>query len=788
MFKPPIKKGGGGMSRVLPLATISNQSGGMMNKYVPGSGVGATNIAVRRLKLYKATPKNNISSTNISTVPDPPIVTLVTVGYQHATVFFSAPTNNGGSSIISYTVISNPAGITASGSTSPITINGLTNDVTYTFTVIATNSIGNSVASNISEDSVPGGSPPANGIVKSAVSFYDNANSGYIIIYNTFKVMQCDSNNNVLVACYARTGTFSINKNDSVDGITQTQILTDTFIGGTSFSQGINTYYTFNVEIIKYNTSGIPQWVAKIGGDTNKANTIYDIVTDSNNNIYALVGNGTSIVTFYNSDGSVFGSFDNTFSFGNFSPARYFLIKYNTVGQIQWINTITAGDTNNQYGLLNAGNLTVDSNDNVYMTGQVQRAGGGSGATKINFYEYSNVDGTNVIQFTLATADSYPFNVDGQSRRGFLIKINSNCNYDWIARMVIPGAYGEQNAGPINKNLVVDSNDNIYVCVGTITNASSPICNIYSGVSASTNPLSTLASPYYRLDLRGNSISPSTPQFYKFAAILKFNNDGIFQRATCAHQLHNGSSSLDMNPYIGIDKTSNSLYMSMNAQGFTGTNATSGAQLNKLYINEFGSNAANGSNYDIVLSTSYTFTLAQPQQVVAIIKFNSSLKSQAMSYIDTPGGNYISPVAVDSTGKVYITTTIRDNTTIKTIYTFDSLSGSNTVFNNSGNINATTANTDGLIVSFSGDLKNLIWAAPITSSDGYNTSGFTTVVDGIDNIYIGGTAALDKTASSNYINLYNYNTVSSGHVTNTLFGSIDVTNAIDEAGFIVKYT
>ena len=110
------------------------------------------------------------------------------------------------------------------------------------------------------------------------------------------------------------------------------------------------------------------------------------------------------------------------------------------------------------------------------------------------------------------------------------------------------------------------------------------------------------------------------------------------------------------------------------------------------------------------------------------------------------------------------------------------------IFNNSGNINATTANTDGLIVSFSGDLKNLIWAAPITSSDGYNTSGFTTVVDGIDNIYIGGTAALDKTASSNYINLYNYNTVSSGHVTNTLFGSIDVTNAIDEAGFIVKYT
>jgi hypothetical protein len=35
---------------------------------------------------------------------------------------------------------------------------------------------------------------------------------------------------------------------------------------------------------------------------------------------------------------------------------------------------------------------------------------------------------------------------------------------------------------------------------------------------------------------------------------------------------------------------------------------------------------------------------------------------------------------------------------------------------------------------------------------------------------------------------YNYNTVSSGHITNSLFGSFDVTNATDRVGFIVKYT
>ena len=795
MFNPPIKKGGGNR-RVLPLASISNQAGGMMNRYVPGSGVGATSIAVRRLKSNKATTQpccinTPIVTTPTITVPDPPTITSTTGEYQHATVFFTAPTNDGGSPILSYTVISSPGGITATGTTSPITVNGLTNGVTYTFTVIATNSIGNSAASNTSADTVPNGSPPVNGVVKLAVSFYDNADSGYTTINNTFKNMCIDSNNNVVVACYARTGTFSINKTDAVDGITQTQIFTDTFIGITNFTAGIRTYYNSNIEIIKYNTAGVPQWFAKIGGDNNYANTIYDIVTDSNNNIYALVGHGNSLVTYYNSDGTVFGTLSNTFAFGNSLAGRYCLIKYNSNGQIQWVNTITTGDNNNAFVFAYAGNLTVDSNNNVYMTAQSYRAGGGSGPTSIKFYEYAGVDGSKVIQFTLATTDSYPFNmpfVDGQWQRGMLIKINPNSNFDWIARMVIPMAYGEQNSGPINKNIVVDSNNNIYVCVGTTTSASSPICNIYSGVSASTNPLSALASPYYRLDLRGNSISPSTPQYYKFAAVVKFDNNGVFQRATCAHQLHNGSSSLDMNPYIGIDKTSNSLYLSMNAQGFTGTNAMSGAQLNKLYINNFTSNTANSSNYDIKLSTAYTLTLAQPQQVVAIVKFDSSLQTQSMSYIDTPSGNTNSPVAVDSTGKVYIATTISNNTTVKTIYTFDSLSGSDAVFNNAGNINATTTNTDGLIVSFSGDLKNLIWAAPITSSDGLNNSGFISVVDGTDNIYVGGTASLDKNATTNFVNLYNYNTVSSGHITNSLFGSFDVTNAVDRVGFIVKYT
>ena len=47
----------------------------------------------------------------------------------------------GGSAVIDYKVTSLPGGITATGTSSPITITGLTNGTPYTFTVQAANGI-----------------------------------------------------------------------------------------------------------------------------------------------------------------------------------------------------------------------------------------------------------------------------------------------------------------------------------------------------------------------------------------------------------------------------------------------------------------------------------------------------------------------------------------------------------------------------------------------------------------------------------------------------------------------
>ncbi len=84
-------------------------------------------------------------------VPDAPTIgTATATGNTTATVSFTAPTNNGDSTITSYTATSNPSGgsgtLSQAGS-GTISVTGLTGGTSYTFTVTATNSIGTSVAS-----------------------------------------------------------------------------------------------------------------------------------------------------------------------------------------------------------------------------------------------------------------------------------------------------------------------------------------------------------------------------------------------------------------------------------------------------------------------------------------------------------------------------------------------------------------------------------------------------------------------------------------------------------------
>jgi len=122
-----------------------------------------------------------------ATVPDAPTSVSAVAGNTQAVVSFTAPVSNGGSTITSYTVTSSPGEFTATGGGSPITITGLTNGVAYTFTVVATNAIGISVASSASNSVTPISAPvpgvPTNvsavpGNTQATVSFTAPANPG----------------------------------------------------------------------------------------------------------------------------------------------------------------------------------------------------------------------------------------------------------------------------------------------------------------------------------------------------------------------------------------------------------------------------------------------------------------------------------------------------------------------------------------------------------------------------------------------------------------------------------
>ncbi|MEL4302202.1 putative Ig domain-containing protein [Shewanella xiamenensis] len=92
-------------------------------------------------------------------VPSAPTIGTATAGNAQATVSFSAPAFTGGDAITGYSLVSTPGGITASGTSSPITIMGLTNGTSYSFTVAAINSAGTSSASSASNAVKPNGAP-----------------------------------------------------------------------------------------------------------------------------------------------------------------------------------------------------------------------------------------------------------------------------------------------------------------------------------------------------------------------------------------------------------------------------------------------------------------------------------------------------------------------------------------------------------------------------------------------------------------------------------------------------
>ncbi len=181
-FTPPVSDGGSPIT----LYTVTSNPGG-----ITATGT-ASPVIVTGLTLgtpytftVTATNANGIGPASSpspvivipATVPGAPTIVSVTPGNGQATVDFLPPSSNGGSPITSYTVTSSPGGITAIGTSSPITVTGLTNGVAYTFTVMATNGVGSS--SNPSNSVTPATVPDAP-IIQNAVEGNGQATVSFV--------------------------------------------------------------------------------------------------------------------------------------------------------------------------------------------------------------------------------------------------------------------------------------------------------------------------------------------------------------------------------------------------------------------------------------------------------------------------------------------------------------------------------------------------------------------------------------------------------------------------------
>ena len=227
---------------------------------------------------------------------------------------------------------------------------------------------------------------------------------------------------------------------------------------------------------MKYNSSGTKQWVKQLEAPSLSYEKSQGLAVDSSDNIY---------VTGY-TNGGLDG---NTNSGGH----DIFLVKYNSSGTKQW--TQQFGSSENDYGQ----GVTVDSSDNIYVTGHTLGGLDGntnSGKRDIFLVKY-NSSGTKQWTQQLGTPtyeeakgvtvdSSDNIYVTGWTRGGldtysggddtFLVKYNSSGTKQWTRKFGAPSFLEKSqynsssqmsSSGDKGIGVAVDSSGNIYVTGNT---------------------------------------------------------------------------------------------------------------------------------------------------------------------------------------------------------------------------------------------------------------------------------------------------------------------------------
>jgi uncharacterized delta-60 repeat protein len=264
----------------------------------------------------------------------------------------------------------------------------------------------------------------------------------------------------------------------------------NSYVTGYSYGNGTSWDYA----TIKYNTNGIQQWVQRYNGPGNSSDEAHSIAVDASGNVYVT-----------------------GFSTGNGTGDDYTTIKYNTNGVQLWVQRYN-GPVNNEDA---ASSVAVDGSGNVYVTGWSIGSG--------TYYDYATIKyNAGGVQQWLQRYDrtgdddkAYSIAVDASGNvyvtgyaygsvaiRDYLtIKYNSNGAQQWLQSYNGPG-----NVNDYATSIVVDGSGNVYV---TGYSAGNGTQNDFATIKYSQNigikPISSeVPDKYYLYQNYPNPFNPST--------------------------------------------------------------------------------------------------------------------------------------------------------------------------------------------------------------------------------------------------------------------------------------
>jgi hypothetical protein len=442
-------------------------------------------IRIRAINSLGSGTQSNAISVTPATTPDAPTITGFSVTSSSVTVNFTAPISNGGSAITNYkySIDNGSSWVTRSptSTTSPLIISGLTTGTTYQILILAVNSIGDGLPSNMIS-ATPGSVPGAPTITSTL------AGNTTATIYFTAPTFT----GGVSITNYE----YSINNGSS--WVTRSPTNTTSPLIITDLSNNVS--YQIRIRAVNAVGSGtasgtvtvtpsefaqgIVQWAVDMSNTT--LGLIRSTTVDSLHNIY-ICGRYRATSSFFikNVDG-------NSQSLSPISlPATasglddVYIIKYNSNGIAQWAINMSGDGTDDSYSIV------CDTSNNIYITGTYNSS---TQVTVRNASGNGQVDSLITLPTTI-------------NQNGYIVKYNSDGIAQWAINQ-------NSNGGSFTiYGIASDSANNIYI-TGIYTATSLLYIREANGISQQT---SNITIP---------GLSAQT------AYIIKYNSSGVAQWAT----------------------------------------------------------------------------------------------------------------------------------------------------------------------------------------------------------------------------------------------------------------